>query len=703
MSPVEDTIRDPQETPTETVGYTAEELVLKRIRLRARRRIAWLRKVWLQRGVTEQGAETTYHSEVDGYLDSTDHPTEEELWYEQDSSMQPLNKQLAEIEQALAEDTASPLAQLASTFGLNGQEKDLLQACLALYLDPNLGRVYAYLQDHTGRHYTTAPLVARLFGHGLSLPLSTASPLVTWGLVREIEMGHGEPARLDMDPFIRNWLQGLTDLDEALTGITHIQTCYPPLSRWPLKDTLHFIARTLKGEHLHNIRVFVSGPEGSGRRSFAAAVCRQLGLMLFSVAVDGISEANWPQTYKQAQRQAFLDRCALLWYGHSLWERPWPRNIPSIHLQFVIGEPHQHLKPQEGITDYRVELPHIPEEECISLWQQLVPAAAHWPRKELEGMVRRQQVTISQMVTAAKKEVSSVAQASEVLRAASRQRLGKLAQPMNSSFSWGDLFVPDWLKQNLSDFAYEATERHQLWADPQVKRLFPQGRGLLALFTGSPGTGKTMAAQVIANDLQLDLFRVDLSAIVSKYVGETSKNIERILSSAPSMDVVLLFDEADALFGKRTEIKDAHDRFANTDTNYLLQAIEQYPGIAILASNRKANIDGGFLRRLRYVLEFPKPDKTLRLQMWQNMITTLAAQETARQLEKELVQLAGTLEITGAQIKLAILSALFMSRREGSKLTIAHLLRGLERELMKEGRGLGQAQQLQKNYPHSSL
>jgi SpoVK/Ycf46/Vps4 family AAA+-type ATPase len=219
----------------------------------------------------------------------------------------------------------------------------------------------------------------------------------------------------------------------------------------------------------------------------------------------------------------------------------------------------------------------------------------------------------------------------------------------------------------------------------------------MALFTGNPGTGKTMAAQVIANSLHLDLFRIDLSAIVSKYVGETSKNIERILGRAATKDVVLLFDEADALFGKRTEIKDAHDRFANTDTNYLLQAIEQYPGIVILASNRKANIDTGFLRRLRYVLEFPKPDAVQRLQMWQNMMTSLAGAVSATALEKEVAQLAAMLDITGAQIKLCILSALFIARHDGTALSLPHLLRGLERELMKEGRGLGQVQEQMRN------
>ena len=244
------------------------------------------------------------------------------------------------------------------------------------------------------------------------------------------------------------------------------------------------------------------------------------------------------------------------------------------------------------------------------------------------------------------------------------------------------------LRQALEDLAFEAQERVAFWERPEARRLFPQGRGLLGLFSGPPGTGKTMAAQVIAAELGVDLFRIDLSSVVSKYVGETSQNLERILSRAAHMDVVLLFDEADALFGKRTEIRDAHDRFANTDTGYLLQAIEAYQGVAVLATNKKGNIDPAFIRRLRYVLEFPKPDGPQRLRIWRRIVGELAGPERLEDLGDDLEELADALEVTGAQIKFAILAALFAARRDGEPLALRHLLRGLERELMKEGRTL---------------
>ena len=218
--------------------------------------------------------------------------------------------------------------------------------------------------------------------------------------------------------------------------------------------------------------------------------------------------------------------------------------------------------------------------------------------------------------------------------------------------------------------------------------MFPQGRGLIALFSGPPGTGKTMAAQVIAAQLGLDLYRIDLSAVVSKYVGETSQRLESILSRAANMDIVLLFDEADALFGKRTEVRDAHDRFANTDTNYLLQAVESYQGIAILASNKTENIDHAFIRRLRYVLEFPKPDGSQRKLLWASILNKMGHTTTLRKLDGKINTIANNLEMTGAQIKFAALSADFASQRDKKMLGMNHLIKGIERELVKEGRTL---------------
>ena len=186
--------------------------------------------------------------------------------------------------------------------------------------------------------------------------------------------------------------------------------------------------------------------------------------------------------------------------------------------------------------------------------------------------------------------------------------MGGLGRLLDCPFTWKDLVLPEKVRQNLEDFAFEAQERNRFWELATARRLFPRGTGLVGLFGGSPGTGKTMAAQVIAADLGLDLFRIDLATVVSKYIGETAKQLKQIFARAAMMNAVLLFDEADALFSKRTEVKDSHDRYANADTSYLLQLLEEYRGIAILATNKKQNVDAAFTRRIRYIVDFPRPD-----------------------------------------------------------------------------------------------
>jgi hypothetical protein len=663
------------------------EQVLQHVRLRAWRRIAWLRKLWSESNTAANGH--TFHTEVDGYLGNIDTPPAEFNWYSREESLQSLNKSIAETQLALISDNQSRWTLFHQIFGLSRAESDLLQACVALAIEPNFGRIYAYLQDHSGRGYVTEELAARLFGHGWCLPLPAESPLKTWRLIIETRNGPGEPPRFECDPFVRNWLLGWDDLDPFLVGFTQIKPTCEPLKGWPLADVVNTIEKVFQQDVQKRIRLFIAGEKGSGRRSFAAVIARHFNLPLLVIDTDRIPVQNWELLYVSAQRQAFLHRSALAWTGTNIMERSWPQTVLPFQVQFVIGEVDEYLSEMEGVIDYRFELPVLSIDERLSLWQTFVPKSDTWPENELNLLAQRHQSTIGQILQVAAKGVHNPVEASEALRATSRQRLGSLAQQLDCPFRWSDLVLPASLRHNLEDFVFEATEGTVMWERPEARRLFPQGKGLIALFNGSPGTGKTMAAQVIAAELQRDLFRIDLSAVVSKYVGETSKNIERILSRAQRMDALLLFDEADALFGKRTEIRDAHDRFANSDTNYLLQAIEQYPGIAILACNKKANLDGGFMRRLRYILEFPKPEAPQRLELWRRIIGELVGPEYLDAIESDLRRLAEAVEVTGAQIKYSVLSGIFIARRERSGFALPYLLRGLERELMKEGRGLG--------------
>lgn len=264
----------------------------------------------------------------------------------------------------------------------------------------------------------------------------------------------------------------------------------------------------------------------------------------------------------------------------------------------------------------------------------------------------------------------------------SGHHLTTLARKIESKYAWEDIVVqPNQLTQ-LKDICKEAQYQnlvHHQWGFAAKLSL---GKGLNVLFSGSPGTGKTMAAEVIAHELQLDLYKIDLSQIVSKYIGETEKNLNRIFTAAANSNAILLFDEADALFGKRSEIQDSRDRYANIEVSYLLQKMEEYEGIAILTTNLRSNMDEAFERRLRFIIEFSLPDAKNRLQIWQKIFPKNAPCSPDIDLEF----LAENLEITGANISNIALTAAFLATDGGAVLKMSHLIQAIRREYQKMGR-----------------
>jgi SpoVK/Ycf46/Vps4 family AAA+-type ATPase len=214
------------------------------------------------------------------------------------------------------------------------------------------------------------------------------------------------------------------------------------------------------------------------------------------------------------------------------------------------------------------------------------------------------------------------------------------------------------------------------------ERKLSLGKGIVALFSGSSGTGKTFAAEILAGDLGMDLYQIDLSCVVSKYIGETEKNLSRVFQEAQDSNAILFFDEADALFGKRSEVKDAHDRYANIEINYLLQKVEEYEGVIILASNMSKSIDAAFLRRMHFSIEFPFPDEDHRLQIWHGIFPPEAPLET----DVDFKFLASNFKITGGNIKNVAVAAAFRAAEEQSRICMKHLIVSLKREYQKLGK-----------------
>jgi SpoVK/Ycf46/Vps4 family AAA+-type ATPase len=231
----------------------------------------------------------------------------------------------------------------------------------------------------------------------------------------------------------------------------------------------------------------------------------------------------------------------------------------------------------------------------------------------------------------------------------------------------------------------QAQWRWQVYEEWGFGRLCPMGQGISALFAGPSGTGKTMAAQVLARSLGMELYRVDLAGVINKYIGETEKRLKQVFDACERANVLLFFDEADALFGQRTQVKDAHDRFANIEIDYLLQRMEQFDGIAILATNRKSDLDQAFLRRIRFIVDFVQPSSVERSQLWRLALLEYTPQGEALLEGIDWEFLANKLNMTGADIKAATLSAAFLARTEGTRITMRHVLQAARREMAKHG------------------
>jgi SpoVK/Ycf46/Vps4 family AAA+-type ATPase len=264
--------------------------------------------------------------------------------------------------------------------------------------------------------------------------------------------------------------------------------------------------------------------------------------------------------------------------------------------------------------------------------------------------------------------------------------LDDLAQRIEPSATWADLIIPDAQCALLHELSSHVRFRSQVYEAWGFAGPAPRGTGISALFVGASGVGKTLAAEVLAHELNLDLYRIDLSAVVSKYIGETEKNLRRVFDAAEEGGAILLFDEADALFGKRSEVKDSHDRYANIEISYLLQRMETYQGLAILTTNMKDTLDGAFLRRIRFIVQFPFPDVEQRAAIWRRMFPGTAPTEGLD------VEKLAQLNVAGGNIRSISLNAAFIAAAAGEPIRMQHVLRAARYEYSKLERSLTSAE-----------
>jgi SpoVK/Ycf46/Vps4 family AAA+-type ATPase len=277
-------------------------------------------------------------------------------------------------------------------------------------------------------------------------------------------------------------------------------------------------------------------------------------------------------------------------------------------------------------------------------------------------------------------------------RAQSGHDLAALSHKIEPKYTWEDIVLPDDALAQLHEVCQRVAHRHRVLGEWGFDRKLSLGKGVNALFAGPSGTGKTMAAEIIANALGLDLYRIDLARVVSKYIGETEKNLDRVFSAAENANAILFFDEADALFGKRSEVRDSHDRYANIEISYLLQKMEEYDGIAILATNLRQNLDDAFMRRLAFTVYFPFPDEASRRQIWTGIWTGIWPAETPLDSDIDLDFLARQFKLSGGNIKNIALASAFLAAEDKRPVTMAHLFQATRREHQKMGKVLSETE-----------
>ncbi len=672
-------------------GAAAEPRWLAEVRLRALRRVLWLRQLWSDQRYEGEHLLAIGHGEVDRALASPgEAAAAERAFYRSDDRAAAASARIAALGDRPGD---ARLEHIVRTLGLTRADAALFMLAAAAALDPSITRVFGYLLDGTEAAHPTPALAASLFELPGQAP-DPGSALIRWRLAEPVMTGSGAfacSAGWRADTML---LRALTSGEDEEApggwpgGTIGRQVTPPPgplLHPEAVEEIVGFVRMIGEGGPAGRVPVEIElvGADGSGRTALAAHAVARLGSRL--VAVDAAALARRPDVADAAvreMRRARLEGSVLEWEHADALPGDLREAVPAAPLTFFsVTSPAPGDAGAAGHRPVRrsVRCGPIGRGERIRLWSSLattpVPAAvAEWALRAAEIRVA------AHAAQAGDDEVG------QVCRRLLMVNTPELLTPVPLPYTWADLVLTPTVAAHLREFEAQASGRGQVLDDWGFARLACPGRGTTALFAGPSGTGKTMAAQVLARSLGLDLYRVDLAGVMSKYIGETEKHLRAVFEACERAPVLLFFDEADALFGRRTQVSDAHDRYANIEIDYLLQRMEQFDGVAVLATNRKGDLDTAFVRRLRFVIDFAPPGENEREQLWRLALEG-AADAGGRPLTDDLdwQALARELDLTGAGIKSAALAAAFLARGEGARIGQRHVLAAARRELEKQG------------------
>ena len=600
---------------------------------------------------------------------------------------------LGQIRDAM--EAPSAIDTLSQLFELTLFEREILLLCAGAEMDAELNSKYGDSRNPAVKPSSiTFGLAMEVLGDPHWSALTPDRPLRRYRLV-EIEPGRGlTSAPLRIDERILHYLAGVNALDPRLKPLMHLDR-HPSWIAEEHETLAAEVYRAFRDDLAQGAFLHLCGDDPRGQRDVAAVVADQIEFFLYVMRSDDIPTPgpDFNQFVSLWERESPLLSAVLLVASGEAGLSPAGRQlIERLQAPLVLAS-RETLRFHRPSLRYEVNKP-LPAGQK-RLWQRSLGPAALTLDPLLDNLSEQFRLSAEIIFSVGASAVSEEEPGERTVdadqlwsrcRALSRPRLEDLAQRITPSAGWDDLVLPALQKNTLRQLAAQVRHRMKVYETWGFSAKGRRGLGISALFAGPSGTGKTLAAEVLAHDLDLDLYRIDLSSVVSKYIGETEKNLKHLFDAAEESGVILLFDEADALFGKRAEVKDSHDRYANIEVSYLLQRMENYQGLAILTTNLRSSMDKAFQRRLRFIVDFPFPDAEQRQAIWSAVFppqTPSGGLDSAR-----LAQL----NMTGGSIRNIALNAAFLAVESGQAIKMEHVLQATQWEAVKAERPISSSE-----------